>query len=72
MISFDNVGFRYGDGPEILHDISITLEAGSFHFLTGPSGAGKSTLLNLMHLNLRPTRGNLSIFNQDIGMLRRR
>jgi cell division transport system ATP-binding protein len=72
MISFDNVGFRYGVGPEILRDVSVTIEAGSFHFLTGPSGAGKSTLLNMMHLGLRPTRGFLSILGQDVGTLSRR
>jgi cell division transport system ATP-binding protein len=72
MISFDNVGFRYGIGPEILRDVSITIEAGSFHFLTGASGAGKSTLLNMMHLSLRPTRGFLSILGQDVGTLARR
>ncbi|MDB5394559.1 MAG: ftsE [Rhodospirillales bacterium] len=72
MISFDNVGFRYGVGPEILRDVSVTIEAGSFHFLTGPSGAGKSTLLNLMHLGLRPTRGFLSVLGQDVGTLSRR
>jgi cell division transport system ATP-binding protein len=71
MISFDNVGFRYGVGPEILHDISIDIEPGSFHFLTGASGAGKSTLLGLMHLRLMPTRGFLSILGHDIGALRR-
>jgi cell division transport system ATP-binding protein len=72
MISFDSVGFRYGAGPEILRDINLTLEAGSFHFLTGASGAGKSTLLNLMHLSLRPTRGALSVFGKEITMLKRR
>lgn len=72
MINFDNVGFRYGVGPEILRDVSVTIEAGSFHFLTGPSGAGKSTLLNLMHLSLRPTRGFLSVFGHDVGALARR
>jgi len=72
MISFDNVGFRYGVGPEILHDVSVSIEAGSFHFLTGASGAGKTTLLNMMHLSLRPTRGFLSIFGQDVGALKRR
>jgi cell division transport system ATP-binding protein len=72
MISFDSVGFRYGAGPEILRDINLTLEAGSFHFLTGASGAGKSTLLNLMHLSLRPTRGSLSVFGKEITMLKRR
>jgi cell division transport system ATP-binding protein len=72
MISFDNVGFRYGVGPEILHDVSVTLEAGSFHFLTGPSGAGKSTLLSLMHLSQRPTRGFITVFGHDSGTLKRR
>jgi cell division transport system ATP-binding protein len=72
MISFDNVGFRYGVGPEILHDISVSIAPGSFHFLTGASGAGKTTLLNMMHLSLRPTRGFLSIFGQDVGSLKRR
>jgi cell division transport system ATP-binding protein len=72
MISFDNVGFRYGVGPEILRDISVTIEAGSFHFLTGASGAGKSTLLNMMHLSLRPTRGFLTVLGQDVGTLPRR
>lgn len=71
MIVFDNVGYRYGVGPEVLHDVSMSIEAGSFHFLTGPSGAGKSTLLGLMHLRLKPTRGFLTIFGQDAGSLKR-
>jgi cell division transport system ATP-binding protein len=72
MISFDSVGFRYGVGPEVLRDVSVTLEAGSFHFLTGASGAGKTTLLNLMHLSLRPTRGVLTVLGKDVGSLARR
>ncbi len=72
MISFDNVGFRYGVGPEILRDVSVTLEAGSFHFLTGASGAGKTTLLNLIHLSLKPTRGFLTVLGNDVGTLKRR
>jgi cell division transport system ATP-binding protein len=72
MINFDNVGFRYGVGPEILRDVSVTLEAGSFHYLTGASGAGKTTLLNLIHLSLKPTRGFLSVLGNDVGTLARR
>lgn len=72
MISFDNVGFRYGVGPEVLRDVSVKLEAGSFHFLTGASGAGKTTLLNLIHLSLKPTRGFLTILGHDVGSLKRR
>ncbi len=69
MIHFENVGLRYGVGPEILKDISFHIEAGSFHFLTGPSGTGKSTLLQLLFLALRPTRGLISMFGHDIATL---
>lgn len=72
MISFENVGFRYGVGPEVLRDVSLSIATGSFHFLTGPSGAGKSTLLSLMHLRLRPTRGLLTVFGHEAGALKRR
>ncbi len=72
MVRFENVGMRYGTGPEVLHDVSLDLASGSFHFLTGPSGAGKTTLLRLMYLADRPTRGLISLFDQDISRLRRR
>ena len=44
LIRFENVGLRYGMGPEILRDVSFHLRPQSFQFLTGPSGAGKTTL----------------------------
>ena len=71
MIRFDHVGLRYGSGPEILRDVSFWLEPGSFHFLTGPSGAGKSSLLRLMYLGQRPTRGQISLFGQNMATLKR-
>jgi cell division transport system ATP-binding protein len=72
MVRFDNVGMRYGSGPEILRDVSFVLAPGSFHFLTGASGAGKSTLLRLMYLARQPTRGLINIFDRDIATLPRR
>ena len=72
VIKFQNVGVRYGLGPEILHDISLRLEEGSFHFLTGASGAGKSTLLRLMYLANQPSRGLISLFGHDISTTPRR
>ncbi|NOT39803.1 MAG: cell division ATP-binding protein FtsE [Alphaproteobacteria bacterium] len=66
MVRFENVGMRYGLGPEILRDISFTLDAGSFHLLTGPSGAGKTSLLKLIYLAERPCRGAISMFGRDI------
>ncbi|QAY94970.1 ABC transporter ATP-binding protein [Methylovirgula ligni] len=37
-----------GDVREILHDFSLTLEAGKIHALVGPSGFGKTTLLRII------------------------
>ncbi len=71
MVRFQNVGMRYGSGPEVLRDLSLYLPPGSFHFLTGASGAGKSTLLRLMYLGERPTRGLISLFGKDMSRMKR-
>ena len=69
MVRFENVGLRYGLGPEVLRDLSFLIPAHSFQFLTGPSGAGKTTLLRLLFLTLRPTRGLLTVFDHDTATL---
>ena len=69
MIRFDNVGLRYGSGPEILRDVTFHVLPGSFHFLTGPSGAGKTTLLRLLFMSLRPSRGLIFVFGENVGEL---
>ena len=66
VVQFENVGLRYGSGPEVLRDVSFALAPGGFHFLTGPSGAGKSSLLRLMYLAHRPSRGRVMLFGRDI------
>ena len=79
-ISLNAVGLQYDDGPEVLADVSLTIPARSFHFLTGPSGAGKTSLLSLMYLAKRPTRGNVILFGENateakrgrLAMMRRR
>ena len=72
MVRFENVGMRYGPGPEVLRDVAFTLDPGSFTFLTGPSGAGKSTLLKLMYLAEPPSRGLITLFGQDLASAGRR
>tara|TARA_B100000674_G_scaffold470903_1_gene459163 strand:+ start:1221 stop:1895 length:675 start_codon:yes stop_codon:yes gene_type:complete len=71
VIRFENVGMRYGAGPEVLSDISFSLEPGAFRFVTGPSGAGKSSMLKLMYLAERPSRGLIRLFDRDVSGLRR-
>ena len=50
---------------------TFTWKRGSFHFLTGPSGAGKTSLLRLLFLAQRPTRGFISLFDQDMATIPR-
>lgn len=71
MIAFENVGLRYGHGPEILKDLTFSISPGSFHFLTGPSGSGKTSLLRLLLLSLKPSRGSVSMFGEDVNALDR-
>jgi cell division transport system ATP-binding protein len=66
MVRFENVGLRYGLGPEVLRDLTFRIEPHSFQFLTGPSGAGKTSLLRLLFLALKPTRGLITLFDQDV------
>jgi cell division transport system ATP-binding protein len=69
MVRFENVGLRYGVGPEVLRDLSFEIEPRSFQFLTGPSGAGKTSLLRLLFLSLRPTRGLIKLFGEEAATL---
>jgi cell division transport system ATP-binding protein len=69
LIRFENVGLRYGMGPEILRDVSFDIGPKSFQFLTGPSGAGKTSLLRLFFLSLKPTRGLITVFDRDASTL---
>jgi len=72
IVQFENVGLRYGTGPETLSDISFTLTTGSFYFLTCTSGAGKTSLLKLLYLAQRPSRGVIRLFGEDAVTLPRK
>jgi len=71
IVRFENVGLRYGLGPEVLRDINFSLQPGSFNFLIGESGAGKSSLLKLIYLAFKPSRGIITLFGRDIAMASR-
>ncbi len=70
MIELENVAYSYGGG-DLLSDISLRLQPGSFHFLTGPSGAGKSTFLKLCYMELTASAGMVQVFGQDVRSLER-
>ncbi len=47
-IEFRHLTFRYDTGPEILHNISLHIPAGTSLAIVGPTGSGKSTLVSLI------------------------
>ena len=69
LVTFENVGLRYGMGPEVLKDLTFSIAPRSFQYLTGPSGAGKTTLLRLILMSLKPTRGLVNLFDKDVTRL---
>jgi ATP-binding cassette subfamily B protein len=47
-LTFNHLSFTYPTGPEVLHDISLDIPAGSSLAIVGPTGSGKSTLVALI------------------------
>lgn len=47
-IKFHNVCFAYRNGPQVLHNIDLEIEAGSIVALVGHSGSGKTTIASLL------------------------
>jgi len=47
-ITFNHLSFTYPTGPEVLHDITLDIPAGSSLAIVGPTGSGKSTLVSLI------------------------
>ena len=57
---------------EILHRVSLTVDAGEFLTVIGPNGAGKSTLLRCLDGILDPSAGVVEIDGRSIGEFNRR
>jgi ATP-binding cassette, subfamily B, bacterial len=65
-VTFDNVGFDYGDGRPVLSGVDFTIMPGQMVALVGASGAGKSTISSLLMRLYDPTSGRILIDGHDI------
>jgi ATP-binding cassette, subfamily B, bacterial len=65
-VSFEDVGFRYIDGPEVLSDVTLEVVAGSRVAVVGATGSGKTTFAKLLVRLLDPDRGVVRIGGIDV------
>ncbi len=69
MITFERVCFRYrSDAPEVIRDMSFTVESNSIVGVVGRSGSGKSTISKLIQRLYIPERGKILIDGMDISL----
>lgn len=71
-MKLEDVDARYPDGIQALSGVSLTVQPGEICAVLGPNGAGKSTLVRLLSGALRPSRGKVTLFGDDLAALDRR
>ena len=62
LFELRDISFGYPTRPPVLHDASMTLDAGERLCITGANGAGKSTLLSIMVGLAQPSAGTVTAF----------
>jgi osmoprotectant transport system ATP-binding protein len=65
MVELTDVSHGYG-GQEVLTNLTIRFQENKITAIIGKSGSGKSTLLQLINGLLRPSKGQVSVFNQPL------
>lgn len=66
MLNVENLSFHYRNGPEILRQVSFSLEDGQFLAILGNNGAGKSTMLKCFNQILRVEGGHVWMDGEDL------
>ncbi len=69
VISFSEVCFGYSAEKEILHDVSMAIEPGSFTAIAGESGCGKSTIASLIMGINKGYHGSIRIGDTELSQL---
>ncbi|MBE6053171.1 MAG: ABC transporter ATP-binding protein [Clostridium sartagoforme] len=71
IITLNNINKIYGNTfkTQVLHDVSLSFEEGTFNSIIGASGSGKSTLLNIMGTLDKPTSGEVYINSKRTDVL---
>ncbi len=71
VIEIENLSFSYDGRTDVLEDLNLTVRRGEFVGIVGPNGAGKTTLFRILLGFLKPRRGSLKLFGENIETFRR-
>ncbi len=67
ILEVKNLCARYSNNtPEILKNLSFSVEAHDFFAVIGPSGAGKSTLIRCINRLVEPTSGEINLYGTNV------
>jgi ATP-binding cassette, subfamily B, bacterial len=69
-VHLEDVRFAYDQGPQVLHDVNLSLDAGTTLALIGPTGAGKSTVAKLIARFYDPQGGRVTLDGVDLPRVR--
>jgi subfamily B ATP-binding cassette protein HlyB/CyaB len=70
QVTFDHATFRYRiDGPEVLHNVSFSVQPGQVVGIVGSSGSGKSTITKLIQRLYVPESGRVLVDGVDLAMV---
>lgn len=58
-VRVEHLSARYGDGPRVLHDVSVEIGAGEHVAIVGRTGSGKSTFAKVLTRRLEPCDGSI-------------
>lgn len=65
IIELNHIYYRY-DRENVLEDVSLRIDKGAFLGIVGPNGSGKSTLLKLILGLIKPQKGDIKLFGEEI------
>ncbi|MDD6263286.1 MAG: ABC transporter ATP-binding protein [Clostridiales bacterium] len=68
-IELSHVTFSYGDGREVLDDVSLKVNRGEIVALVGPSGGGKTTICHLIPAFYKLGEGKILVDGRDISKI---
>jgi zinc transport system ATP-binding protein len=65
IVEIDHISYRY-ESEQVLEDIHLSIPRGAYLAIVGPNGSGKSTMIKLLLGLLKPQKGKIQLFGEEI------